>query len=52
MSKLGDVVSKLVQIKRVADQGLGAESQPAEDYKDLGAKSPAAGRSFVMLWKK
>ena len=36
MSKLGDVVSKLVQLKRITDGGLGAEP-------------PAAGQFFVIF---
>ena len=36
---LGDVLSKLVQLKRITDVGMRAEP-------------PAAGRFFVIFWNK
>ena len=40
MFKVGDVLTKVVQLKPITDGGL------------LGAKPPAAGRFFVIAWKK
>ena len=59
MSKLEDVLSKLVLLKRVTDGGLGAKP-PAmgwsyglyAGYGYLVARPPAPGRFFVILWKK
>ena len=48
MSKLRDVGSKVVSLKRIIDGGLGAE-HPAGGYGGVGAKTQAAGQFF---WKK
>ena len=48
MSKLGDVLSKLVQLNRFKDGGLGVDSPVSGGYGGLGAKPPAAGK----FWKK
>ena len=47
MSKLGDVLRKLVQLKRITDGGLGADPPAAGGYESLGAKFPAAEQFFV-----
>ena len=38
MSKLGDVLSALVKIKRITDRGLGAEPPTSGGNGGLGAK--------------
>ena len=43
MSDLGDVLNKLVQLKRTADWSQGAEPLAAVGYGGLKAKPPAAG---------
>ena len=52
MSKVRDVLSKLLLLKRVTDGSLGAEPPAAGDYGDLGAKPSTAGQVFVVFWKK
>ena len=56
---MGDVVSKLAQLKRVKDGAWGRNHQrqrknviKARGYGNLGAKHPAAGQFFVSFWKK
>ena len=48
ISKFGDVLSKLVQLNRFKDGGLGAELPASGSFGALGAKPPAAGK----FWKK
>ena len=45
-------MSKLELLKRITDGNLGAESPAAGNYEGLREKIPAAGRFFVILWKK
>ena len=52
MSKAVGASSKLVLLKCFQDGGLGAEPLLAGGYLGLGAKSPTAGRFFVIFWKK
>ena len=52
MSKLGDVLSKLVQIKRITNGGLGVQPPAAGDYECLGAKPSTTRQFFVIFWKK
>ena len=49
MCKLGDMFSKVMQLKRITDWGLGAEPPAAEGHGGLEAKPPAAGRFFEKL---
>ena len=44
ISKLGDAVNKLVQLKRITNGTRG--------YGGLGAKPPATGRFFVIFLEK
>ena len=48
MSKLGDVLSKLVQLNCFKDGGLGVEPPVSGGYEGLGAK-PSAAEKF---WEK
>ena len=52
MSKLRDVESKFVSLKRIAIRGLGAESPAAGGYGGLGRRPPVAGRVFVIFLEK
>ena len=52
MSKLVDVLNKLVQAKRITDVGLGAKPPATGGYGGLRAKPPAAERFFVIFGKK
>ena len=52
ISKLGDVVSKLVQLKRITDGGLEAKPPAAVGYGGLRAKPPVAGQFFCDFLKK
>ena len=45
MSKSGDVLSELVQLKCIIDLGLEAESPDAGGFRGWG-QAPAAGRFF------
>ena len=45
-------LSKLELLKRITDGNLGAESPADGGYEGLREKPPAAGRFFVILWKK
>ena len=49
---MGDVVSKLVQLKRITDGDLEAKLPAAEGYGDLRAKPPVARRFFVIFFVK
>ena len=49
MSKLGDVLSKLVYVKRITDGGLGAEPLPPEAVGVQGGEAPQPWGGF---WKK
>ena len=51
MSKLEDVLSKLVQLKRITER-FGVELPAAEGYEGLWAKPQATERFFVIFWKK
>ena len=44
MSNLGDVCEQASVLKRITDEGLGAEPPAGGGYGGLGAKPPAAGR--------
>ena len=46
MSNFGDVLRKLLQTKRITDEGLGAESPVRGSLRGLGANPTAAGRLF------
>ena len=43
MSDLGEMLSKLVQLKRIANRGMGAEPPAAVDY-GFACKVPTARR--------
>ena len=44
--------SKLTLLKPLTGWGLGTELPAAGGYRGVGAKPPAAGQVFVILWKK
>ena len=46
ISKLGNMLSKLVLLNRIKDGGLGAEPPAAEGYGSSRGKLSAAGRFF------
>ena len=52
MSNLGDVLSKLVQLKRITDGGLKAKPPAAGGYWGPRAKPPAASRFFCSFFGK
>ena len=52
MSDLRYALSKLELLKRTTDGNLGEESPAAGGNEGLREKPPAAGRFFVILWKK
>ena len=52
ISNFGDVLRKLVSLKRITDECLGVGPRAAGSFGGLGAKLPAAGRFFVIFWKK
>ena len=52
MSELGDALSKLVQLKRITDGGLGAEPPAAGGYEGLRAKPLVGGQFFVIFLEK
>ena len=52
VSDLRDVLGELVQLKRIAHCGLGAEPLATGVLGGLGAKPSAAGRLFATLWEK
>ena len=47
ISNFGDVLRKVVYLKRSTDGGLGAEPSAARCFGRLGAKPPAVGQFFV-----
>ena len=49
MSELEDALSKVVQLKRITDGGLGAKLPATGGYGCLGAILPVAGRFFEKL---
>ena len=51
MTELGDVLATLMQVKRITDEGLGAELPAAEGYGGLRVKPPVA-RRFCVIKKK
>ena len=50
--KLGNVLSKLVQLKRITYRGVGPKSRAARNYRGLRTKPPAAGQFFVFCFQK
>ena len=52
MSNLGDVVSKLVQLKLITDWGLEVKPPVAGGYGGLRAKLPVARRFFCNFLEK
>ena len=52
MYKLGDVLSKVVQLKCITDEGLGAEPPAARGHVGLRAPPPTAGRFFCNFLEK
>ena len=50
--KLGEVLSKVVLLKRITDEGLGAELPAAGGYGGLGAKPPPAWQFFCNFFGK
>ena len=51
MAKLGKLLIKKSKPNRIIDRGIEVEPQSG-GYVGLGAKPPAAGRDFVIFWKK
>ena len=49
LSKLENALSELVQLKRITDQGLGAEPSAAGGYGGLGALPPSHLAIFVIF---
>ena len=52
MSNFGDVLRKVVYLKRSTGGGLGAQPPAARGFGGLGAKPPAVGRFFVSFFEK
>ena len=52
ISNFGKVLRKLVQLKGIANGGLGAGSSAAGGFGGLGAKPTAVGRFSVIFGKK
>ena len=52
ISNFGDVLRKVVYLKRCTDGGLGAEPPAVRGFGGLGAKPTAVGRFFASFFGK
>ena len=52
ISNFGDVLIKVVYLKRSTDGGVRAQPPAAGGFGGLGAKPPAVGRFFAIFLEK